>query len=72
MTRGTKIALCLGAVPFVTMVFALPVVNRIEPVILGLPFLLFWLLGWVILTPFLLMAAYVLEKKLNVGKDKED
>jgi len=65
MQKGTRIALVLGLIPFVTMVFALPLVNRIEPVILGLPFLLFWLLAWVVMTPFILGAAYFLEKKYN-------
>ena len=51
MHKGTKLALILGAIPFITLVFALPLVNRIKPVILGLPFLLFWILIWVILTP---------------------
>jgi hypothetical protein len=65
MPKGTKYALILGAVPFLMLVFALPLVNRIEPVVLGLPFLLFWILGWVVLTPGILFLAYRLEKKYN-------
>ena len=38
MGKGTKYALILGAIPFITLVFALPLVNRIKPMILGLPF----------------------------------
>ena len=72
MKKGTKIALILGAIPFVTMVFALPLVNRIEPIILGLPFLLFWLLAWVVLTPVVLAVAYKLEKKYNPPETEED
>jgi membrane protein CcdC involved in cytochrome C biogenesis len=72
MKKGTKIALILGAIPFITMVFALPLVNRIEPIILGLPFLLFWLLAWVVLTPFILALAYKLEKKFNPPDEGED
>ena len=71
MQKGTKYALLLGAVPFLTLVFALPFVNRIEPVILGLPFLLFWILVWVMLTPFILFCAYLCEKKFNLP-EKED
>lgn len=51
MQKGTKYALILGAIPFITLVFALPLVNRIEPIILGLPFLLFWILSWVMMSP---------------------
>lgn len=72
MPKGTKLALMLGAIPFLTLVFALPLVNRIHPVILGLPFLLFWILAWVMLTPLILFAAYRLEKKHNPPDEGED
>jgi hypothetical protein len=72
MQKGTRIALILGAIPFIAMVFALPLVNRIEPIILGLPFLLFWLLAWVVMTPFVLFAAYFFEKKYNEPDEGED
>ncbi len=71
MHKGTKLALILGAIPFVTLVFALPLVNRIKPVILGLPFLLFWILIWVILTPLILFIAYLLEKKFNPPEEED-
>jgi hypothetical protein len=69
--KGTKLALLFAAVPFITLVFALPLVNRLEPVILGLPFLLFWILTWVVLTPPILFAAYLFEKKLNKAEEEE-
>jgi len=72
MQKGTIYALILGAIPFITLVFALPLVNRIEPVILGLPFLLFWILSWVILTPGILFAAYLLEKRFNPPEEGEE
>ena len=72
MPKGTKLPLILGAIPFLTLVFALPLVNRIHPVILGLPFLLFWILAWVMLTPVILFAAYKLEKKYNPPNEGED
>ncbi|RII19710.1 hypothetical protein DSC45_06840 [Streptomyces sp. YIM 130001] len=37
-------------VPFVLYIGALPFVNRVEPVIAGLPFLFVWLLGATVLT----------------------
>ncbi|MGB8952555.1 MAG: DUF3311 domain-containing protein [Candidatus Aminicenantales bacterium] len=72
MPKGTKLALILGAVPFIMLVFALPLVNRIEPVILGFPFVLFWIILWVILTPLILFAAYLLEKKFNAPDGGEN
>jgi len=65
MQKGTKLALILGAIPFLTLVFALPLVNRVKPLILGFPFLLFWILCWVLLTPLILFVAYLLEKRFN-------
>jgi len=71
MKKGTKYALMLGAIPFLCLVFALPLVNRIKPIILGLPFLLFWMLFWVAMTPLILFFAYKVEKKYN-AMDEED
>ena len=73
MQKGTKLALILGAIPFITLVFALPLVNRIKPIVFGLPFLLFWILSWVLLTPLILFIAYLLEEKFNSPRegDKE-
>ncbi|MER5882802.1 DUF3311 domain-containing protein [Streptomyces sp. NPDC001941] len=38
-------------VPFLLYVVALPLVNRVGPVVFGLPFLFVWLLGATLLTP---------------------
>lgn len=70
--KGTKLALLFATIPFITLVFALPIVNRLEPVILGLPFLLFWILLWVVLTPPILFLAYLCEKKFNQTDEGED
>jgi len=72
MKKGTKYALMLGAIPFITLVFALPLVNRIKPVVFGLPFILFWILSWVILTPLILFIAYKLERKFNNPEDGDE
>lgn len=72
MQKGTKYALLMAAIPFIMLVFALPLVNRIHPIILGFPFILFWILSWVILTPFILFIAYVLEKRHNIPEKGEE
>ncbi|MFD3517231.1 DUF3311 domain-containing protein [Streptomyces sp. NPDC058657] len=38
-------------VPYVLYLGALPLVNRVQPVLFGLPFLFVWLLGATLLTP---------------------
>lgn len=65
MQKGTRLALLCGAVPFVTLVLALPFVNRVEPTVLGLPFLLAWILFWVAATPLALAAAAWCERRFN-------
>ena len=37
--------------PFALYVLALPLYNRVEPIVLGLPFFLFWMLLATLLTP---------------------
>ena len=48
-----------AVLPAIALIGALPFVNRLEPVVLGLPFVLFWILGWVALTPLCLAAMYL-------------
>jgi hypothetical protein len=40
----------LAAVPPIALLCGIPFANRVEPYVLGLPFLLFWVLLWVVLT----------------------
>ncbi len=46
--------LLLVMLPIAALSVAIPLVNRIEPRVLGLPFLLFWIVLWVLLTPLAL------------------
>jgi hypothetical protein len=71
MKKKIRWSLVLGAIPFLTLVFALPFVNRIEPVILGFPFVLFWIVLWILLTPPILYAAYRLEMRRDKDKAGE-
>ncbi|MFI5166971.1 MAG: DUF3311 domain-containing protein [Thermoanaerobaculales bacterium] len=61
MAKRHPIAAVVSAlVPALALVADLPFVNRLEPIVLGLPFLLFWIVGWVLITPVFLGVAYVL------------
>ncbi len=53
-------SLISALIPAVALVAGLPFANRLQPVVLGLPFLLLWILGWVLLTPVFLAVAYLL------------
>lgn len=69
MRSAMKRALAFGAVPVLALVGALPFVNRIHPVVFGLPFVLFWILAWVALTPVFLWLADRAIRRDRGGKD---
>ncbi|MEO9171427.1 MAG: DUF3311 domain-containing protein [Candidatus Aquilonibacter sp.] len=45
----------LAAIPILALSIAVPFVNRVEPRILGLPFILAWIAFWVVVTPFVVL-----------------
>jgi hypothetical protein len=59
----SRLALVPAVVPIVALIGGLPFVNRLGPTVLGLPFLLAWILGWVMATPLFLAAAYLLHTR---------
>jgi Protein of unknown function (DUF3311) len=60
--RPSAGTLVLAIVPFVAMCFTVPLWDRIDPMLLGLPFNLFWLIAWIVLTSLCLAIAYRLER----------
>lgn len=52
----------LIAVPYIVMLGAIPFVNRIHPIIFGLPFLHFWILIGMIISPISTYIIYRLQK----------
>lgn len=61
MNRPSIGALLLGLIPFVAMCFTVSLWDRIDPMLLGIPFNLFWLICWIVLSSLCLWAAYRLE-----------
>ncbi|AXG82499.1 DUF3311 domain-containing protein [Streptomyces paludis] len=58
-------------VPFVLFLVALPWVNRVRPVVLGLPFLPFWLLAATLLTPLSVSLAWRGDQRLRRSRERE-
>jgi len=56
-----KYALLLGIVPWIAYVVISPFFNKPEPLILGLPPLMFWNILWLGLTSLCLYSAYRIE-----------
>ena len=68
MQAGTKYALIPALLPVLALTVALPLVNRIEPIVFGLPFLLFWFAIWVSATPAFLWIAYLIQGRARRGR----
>ena len=62
-------ALVPAAIPVAALVGGMPFVNRLEPVFLGMPFLLTWILGWVAATPAFLALSYAIHRRAAGGDD---
>ena len=56
-------AVLLALVPVLALTLAIPWANRQEPRLLGLPFLLAWIVSWILLTPLFMAAVYRLDHR---------
>ena len=63
--KPTCPALLLALIPFVAVCFPVALWDRVYPFVLGLPFNLFWLVLWTLLTPLCLWGAYHFEKQAD-------
>jgi hypothetical protein len=71
MRRPSIGALGLATIPFVAMCFSVALWDRVQPMILGLPFNLFWLTLWVVLTPCCMCGVYRLESLRDRAADRD-
>ena len=51
----------LAALPFIGILLGVPFVNRVEPLVLGMPFVLAWIVLWVILISVIMGVIYRLD-----------
>jgi hypothetical protein len=64
---GRYVRFALSLPPFIGMLVLVPLVNRTEPFVLGLPFLLFWVVLWVILTSVCMTIVYFIDPANKAG-----
>jgi Protein of unknown function (DUF3311) len=57
----------LAALPWIGMLVLVPAANRVEPYVLGLPFLLFWIVLWVVLTAVCMSIVYLTDPRNRTG-----
>jgi hypothetical protein len=63
MKRPSFGALVLAFIPFAAVCLSVPLWDRVEPMIFGIPFNLFWLIAWIVLSSVCLRLAYRLETR---------
>ena len=63
-------ALLVGLIPFVAMCFSVALWDRIDPMLLGLPFNLLWLISWIVLSTFCMWIAYRVEAAPSKRDDR--
>lgn len=65
-----KVLYILTLVPFIGILGFLPFVNKIEPYVLGMPFYMFWMAMWVVLTSVTLAIMYKLDPRNREGEEE--
>ncbi len=68
---GRYLRFALSLPPFIGMLVLIPWANRTEPFILGLPFLLFWVVLWVVLTAVCMTTVYFIDPLNKPGAVEE-
>ena len=61
--RVSPLVIGLALVPVLALTLGIPFANRLEPRVCGLPFLLAWIVGWILLTPVFMTAVYRLDRR---------
>ena len=51
----------LAVLPFIGILLGVPFVNRVEPLVLGMPLVLAWIVMWVVLTAVIMAVVYRLD-----------
>jgi hypothetical protein len=67
LSTGGVLRFVLAVLPFVGMLVLIPFVNRVEPYVLDLPFLLFWIVVWVVLTSACMTVVYFTDPANRTG-----
>ena len=58
----------LAALPFIGILGGISFANRVEPYVLGMPFILFWIVLCVVLTSVIMGIVYLLDPTNKRGK----
>jgi hypothetical protein len=59
--RPAPAAILFALIPFAAICFSVALWDRVEPMLLGIPFNLCWLILWIVLSPVCMWGAYRVE-----------
>ncbi len=65
-----RLARWLVALPFLGILIGTAFVNQVEPLVLGMPFVLAWIVGWVVVGAAVMALVYVTDP-LNAAPEGE-
>jgi hypothetical protein len=60
----------LAVLPFLGLLGGIPFANRVTPFVLGLPFILFWIVVWVVATSVIMWVIYVMDPRNQAGEKR--
>ena len=63
-------AYLLAVLPFLGLLGGIPFANRVTPFVLGLPFILFWIVLWVVLTSVIMWVIYFTDPRNREGEQR--
>ena len=71
MHKPSLQSILIGLIPFVAMCFTVVLWDRVHPFVLGLPFNIFWIILWILITPIIMSLAYRSERTRIDAQDSE-
>ncbi len=60
---ASRWSLFLALLPALALTVGIPFANRLEPRVFGLPFLLIWIVSWILLTPPVMATVHWLDHR---------
>jgi hypothetical protein len=61
--KTTALSVALALVPVLALTLGIPLANRVEPRIFGMPFLPAYIAIWILLTPAIMFAVFRIERR---------
>jgi pilus assembly protein TadC len=62
-----KFICILAIIPFIGFLGGIPFVNKVNPYVLGMPFFLFWIVLWVVITSGIMAIIFKLDPRNRGG-----